>query len=355
MGSLLDETEIRHRRVCAGRCSLHSNPCPGRRAGGSCGTCIGPAEIFDLDDDGFSFFAQVGALGGDVEGVKEAAHGGRSVQRRENAREVGGGGAGCRPRAAEFEEGARAAVGGVDGCGGESGGELGTHGGSEGVRLGAEGVVEGDIVAAVSRAVEERTGGDGGVQHFFEADRLRAELHGVDGFVLGAAAFVLDGEGAPRAVGLAVKLDDIGDAMEAESGGLEGEGAGGAEIAARFGAGFVRTVVEHAALGGEGIFGPLALDVDERALAGAEREVLQRRERKGIVGGGHEAEQGPRSAVAGVETDFAFGRGGRRVEQGEKFFDDVPEDEVVFEEFFVVLREALEDDGVGEQFFAPAH
>lgn len=120
-----------------------------------------------------------------------------------------------------------------------------------------------------------------------------------------------------------MKLDDVGDTMEAEGGGLERQGAGGAEIAARFAAGLMRAIVEHAALGGESVFGPLALDVNERALARAKREMLERREREGIVVGGHRAGGRPRSAVAGVETDFPFGRIARRVEQWQQFFDDV--------------------------------
>lgn len=163
---------------------------------------------------------------------------------------MGGGGARYDLRAAELKEGAGAAFSGVNGRRRLTGGELRTDGGGESVRLGAEAVVEGDIVAAVRRAVEERAGGDSSVEHFFEADGLRAELYGVDGLVLGAAAFVFDGEGPPRAVRLAVKLDDIGHAVETKRGRLERQGAGGAEIAARFAAGLVGTVVEDAALGG---------------------------------------------------------------------------------------------------------
>ena len=179
-----------------------------------------------------------------------------------------------------------------------TGGELRAHGGGEGVSLGAETFVECDVVPAVGRAVKERAGGDGSVEHFFEADRLRAELHGVDGLMLGAAAFVFDGEGSPGAVRLAVKLDDIGHAVKAEGGGLERECAGDAEVAARFAAGLVGAVVEDAALGGEGVFGPLALDVDERALTRAEGEVLERREREGVVGGGHGSGAGRNGKVS---------------------------------------------------------
>ena len=87
------------------------------------------------------------------------------------------------------------------------------------------------------------------------ADGPRHGVHalitdGEEAGLLGAAAFVFDGEGPPRAVRLAVKLDDIGHAVETKRGRLERQGAGGAEIAARFAAGLVGTVVEDAALGG---------------------------------------------------------------------------------------------------------
>jgi hypothetical protein len=55
-----------------------------------------------------------------------------------------------------------------------------------------------------------------------------------------------------------------------------------------------------------------------------------------------------------VKTDFPFGRSGRRIEQGEEFLDDVLQYQIVFEEFSVMLRQAFEDDGVGEQFLPQA-
>ena len=95
-----------------------------------------------------------------------------------------------------------------------------------------------------------------------------------------------------------MKLDDIGHAVETKRGRLERECAGGAEIAARFAAGLVGTVVEDAALGGEGVFGPLTLDVDKRALAGAKREMLECREREGVVGSRHGSGAGRNRTVS---------------------------------------------------------
>ena len=83
----------------------------------------------------------------------------------------------------------------------------------------------------------------------------------------------------PRAIRQTVKLHNVGDAVETERGGLQRQAAGNAEIAAAFAAGLVRLVVQNTAFGGETVLGPLLLDVNERALARAERDVLQRRER----------------------------------------------------------------------------
>lgn len=127
------------------------------------------------------------------------------------------------------------------------------------------------------------------MEHFFEADGLRAELDFVDGLGLGTAALVFDGERLPRAVGLTVKFDDIGDAVEAESNGLQRKRASDAQIAPRLGRTIVGAFVEHATLSGEVIFLPGALDVDERALARAEGEMLERRNRKRIEFGAHGA------------------------------------------------------------------
>lgn len=200
--------------------------------------------------------------------------------------QVLGGAAGDSLGAAEFEKRARAAFGAELGGRCPAAGDEGVGGGGGPVGLRAESGIEGNVVAALDGAVEDRAGGNRLAKHFLQAERLGAELNGVGGLVFGAAALVLDGERLPGAVGLAVELDDVGHAVEAECGGLQRQGAYDAQVAAALAAGFMGFVVEHAALGGEAIFGPLAFDVDERALARAEREVLQGGERKrGVVGG----------------------------------------------------------------------
>ena len=75
---------------------------------------------------------------------------------------------------------------------------------------------------------------------------------------------------------------------------MQRQAAGNAEVAPAFAAGFVCLIVQHAALGGEAVFGPLLFDVDERALARAEREVLQRGKRDGDIVGFGQMEEGSR-------------------------------------------------------------
>ena len=188
-------------------------------------------------------------------------------------------------RAAEFEEGAGAALGAELGRRCPTAGDERVGGGGDTASLRAEGGIEGDFVAALGGAVEDRASGNRPADHLLETERLGAKLDGVGRLVLGATALVFDGERLPGVVGLAVELDDVGHAMEAECGGLQRQGSRDAQVAAGLAAGFMGLVMKHATLGGEAVLGPLALDVDERALPRAEREVLQGGERKrGIVG-----------------------------------------------------------------------
>jgi hypothetical protein len=149
--------------------------------------------------------------------------------------------------------------------------------------FGAQVFVKRYVMATVRGAIEDRARRDRLAEHFFEADRLGAELDGVDRVDFWAAPLILDGKWLPRPIRLAVEFHNVGDAVETEHGGLQRQTAGDAEITAALTASLVRFVVQHTALRGEAVLGPLLLDVDERALARAEREVLQRRERDGKI------------------------------------------------------------------------
>lgn len=69
---------------------------------------------------------------------------------------------------------------------------------------------------------------------------------------------------------------------------LERQSAADADVTATLTAAVVGPVMEDPPLGREGVFLPEPLDVNERTLPRAEREVLKRRKGKGLVRDGHE-------------------------------------------------------------------
>ena len=97
--------------------------------------------------------------------------------------------------------------------------------------MSTEAGVEADLSATAWLSVEDGSGLYGGVEHFFEADGLGAELDFVAGIAFGFAAFVFDGEGDVIA-----KFNDIGLTSESELEGVEAETAGDAETWAGFAA-----------------------------------------------------------------------------------------------------------------------
>ena len=112
----------------------------------------------------------------------------------------------------------------------------------------------------------------GGLEHFFQAESLGADLDFVGAVGLGFAAFVFDGsEGA-----VAVLFDDVADSAEIVYFGRDVEvaqdGAGGTVFVGAFVGFFVKLLT----LGSETILGPDLLIVDEGTLARAIQEVLQR-------------------------------------------------------------------------------
>jgi len=147
---------------------------------------------------------------------------------------------------------------------------------------GAKGVVERDVVAVAVLAIEKGTVRDGDLERFLEAKGLGAKLNAVGIVALGFAAFVFHGEGLPAAVGLAVEFDDVGDAMDAEGVGAELQAASDADAGAGFAAPAIDFLVEDAALGGVLVLLPEAFEVDERALALAEKEVLEGGDGEGV-------------------------------------------------------------------------
>lgn len=139
-----------------------------------------------------------------------------------------------------------------------------------------------DRRAAARLAVVEGTGGDGNVEHFFEAEGLGAELDFVPLAGFGFAAFVLYGEGWGFA-GFG-EFDNVGDAGKAKAEAANGEGADDAGAMFGFVGAMVGFVVEDFAFGGEAIFGPGLFNVDEAPLPLAEGEVLEGGERQQVGG-----------------------------------------------------------------------
>lgn len=132
----------------------------------------------------------------------------------------------------ELEQRARTAFGREYGRRRDAGTHHRVNGRGERGGLRAKGMIKRHLVPTMLGTVEEGSGGDGNAEHFFEADRLGAELNGVDRFVLGPAAFVFDREWAPDSVGVATKFNDVGDAVESKGKGLQGKGTSDANIAA---------------------------------------------------------------------------------------------------------------------------
>jgi len=129
--------------------------------------------------------------------------------------------------------------------------------------------------------------GDG--EHLFEAQCLCAELHTIRFVRLGFAALVLDGEWPARAVGSLVrlKLYHVGFPDETKTERAQCETADDAQVAACFIRALVRLAMEVLSFDRESVFRPQTFDVDERALALAEEEVLERRDGKESVFGEH--------------------------------------------------------------------
>jgi len=88
-----------------------------------------------------------------------------------------------------------------------------------------------------------------------------------------------------------MELHDVGPADQTQTQRAQGQAPGDAEIGPRLvpRAGLVDPAVEMGALHGQCVVGPLTLDVDERALALAEEQVLERRERQQRLFGIHQS------------------------------------------------------------------
>jgi len=200
---------------------------------------------------------------------------------------------------AKFEEGAGVAFGHAHGGWSDASFDQGVELEGGGGGFVAQGLIEWDVLAPTSLAVKDGTGRDGNGEHFLQTKGLGAELKRVRTVGFGATAFVFDGENGS----VGVKLDDVGDTGEAEGERAEMKAARGAHAGAGFVFGFVGFFVKHATLGGEEVFRPDLLNVDEGALAWTEAQVLQSRDGEEVVlEVGHGSEQGAGNRGQGQVT-----------------------------------------------------
>lgn len=131
--------------------------------------------------------------------------------------------------------------------------------------------IEGDFGSPAGLTVVEVAARDVGVHGFFDAESLGAELDFVCAVSFGFAPFVFHRE--DRAI--FVKFHDVADPVEMERGRADRKPAGGADAGAGFVGAFVCALVQDAPLGGELVFFPLLVEVDEGALPRAKEDVLE--------------------------------------------------------------------------------
>lgn len=152
------------------------------------------------------------------------------------------------------------------------------------LRASTERRIEENLVPAPLPPVEQRASGDSSVEHFFKAERLCAQLNLVALIGFWTSALVLDGEGLPGAFCTferdsprsSVEFNNVGNAAESPTQGMDSQSASNAQIAARLALSSVSRFVKNSALRRQPIFGPKLFEVNQRPLALAKHEVLKR-------------------------------------------------------------------------------
>jgi hypothetical protein len=129
--------------------------------------------------------------------------------------------------------------------------------------------------------VKKCTFGNAHVQLLFQTERLSANLNFVSPMCFGFAALVFHRDDAP----VTVKFHHIANAVNPECMTRNPEAARAFECASRFVRSIVRPIMQHAALGGEPVFGPLLIQVNERTLPLTIEQVLKRGDRERVVFG----------------------------------------------------------------------
>ena len=132
-------------------------------------------------------------------------------------------------------------------------------------------------------ALEKATAGYRHAKHLFNAQRLCAELDFIRPMGFRLAAFVLDRIDDP----IPVKLHDIALPGNPESERAHRQAARDAHARLAFIRSIVGLLMKHLSLGGEFVFRPRLLQMDQAALARTIQPMLERGERQELVIGEH--------------------------------------------------------------------
>jgi len=155
--------------------------------------------------------------------------------------------------------------------------------------LAAKATIKDDFLFSPGFSIEDGTGIDPDIQHFFKADGLSTELDKVAVILFGPASFIFNRSWMPAvrfvfkfyairaSGGQPDELDHIGLSGEAHLKRVESQGAGQADAGPRFRLYGMGLFMQNAALGSEPVFGPEAFQLDQGALPRAEFQMLQSR------------------------------------------------------------------------------
>lgn len=131
-------------------------------------------------------------------------------------------------------------------------------------------------LSAFGLVVKQRAFGYLDGKHFFQRHRLRAQLHLIRLAMAAPPAFVFD------RVRLRMKLDDVGDAEHAEAVGDQRHRPRDPVAFFRARGSFVHALVKESTFEREPVLIEDTLDVNQRALPGAEHDVLQPGQRQQV-------------------------------------------------------------------------
>ena len=144
-------------------------------------------------------------------------------------------------------------------------------------------VIEDDMLARLRGAVEQKPFLYPARKHFLQTKRLGAQLHAIGVALLAFAPLILDRTGPPKAIlpekrmafGILDEFDYVAFSRKAQSSRANIQPAHDQGISAPLSQSLVmRSSMHHVSHGRKSVFTPFPLDMNERPLPTAEREVL---------------------------------------------------------------------------------